>query len=131
MILQAACVPFRRVECGYEIMLVTTRKGKWTLPKGVVDPGETPKQTAVKEALEEAGVIGEIEGEAFGFFTYRKWGEDLKVDVFLLNVKETLDDFSESDFRERRWLTPEEASRRIRKRMRRVLREGIALLKGF
>jgi len=29
---------------------------RWQLPKGMVDPGEKPEQTAVREAREEAGV---------------------------------------------------------------------------
>lgn len=32
-------------------------KSYWTFPGGVVDPGETPKQAAVREAFEELGVV--------------------------------------------------------------------------
>jgi 8-oxo-dGTP pyrophosphatase MutT (NUDIX family) len=31
-------------------------KGRWQLPKGIVDAGEEPEQTAVREVREEAGV---------------------------------------------------------------------------
>lgn len=30
--------------------------GRWTLPAGIVDPGEEPAHTAVREVLEECGV---------------------------------------------------------------------------
>lgn len=33
-----------------------TRTPRWDIPKGRVDPGETPIQTALREALEETGV---------------------------------------------------------------------------
>ena len=32
----------------------------WVLPKGHIEPGETPEQTAVREVLEEAGVTARI-----------------------------------------------------------------------
>lgn len=32
-------------------------KSYWTFPGGVVDPGETPRQTAVREAFEELGIV--------------------------------------------------------------------------
>jgi 8-oxo-dGTP pyrophosphatase MutT (NUDIX family) len=37
-------------------VLMIFRKGKWDLPKGHMDPGETPEQTAVRETIEETGV---------------------------------------------------------------------------
>lgn len=35
-------------------------KGRWQLPKGIVDEGETPAQTAAREVREEAGVDAEV-----------------------------------------------------------------------
>jgi predicted NUDIX family NTP pyrophosphohydrolase len=37
------------------------RKAPWGIPKGLVDPGENPEQTARRETLEETGVVaGEL-----------------------------------------------------------------------
>ena len=37
-------------------------KGMWTFPSGYVDAGEQPDVAAVRETLEEAGVVAAIEG---------------------------------------------------------------------
>jgi 8-oxo-dGTP pyrophosphatase MutT (NUDIX family) len=34
--------------------------GVWALPKGNLDPGERPEETAVREVLEETGVAGRL-----------------------------------------------------------------------
>ncbi|MDX6425614.1 MAG: hypothetical protein QOD52_1019 [Gaiellaceae bacterium] len=34
--------------------------GTWALPKGNLDPGETPAETALREVLEETGVQGRL-----------------------------------------------------------------------
>ncbi|WP_156755385.1 NUDIX hydrolase [Actinokineospora pegani] len=38
------------------------RRGRllWSLPKGHIEPGETPEQTAVREVQEETGIDGEV-----------------------------------------------------------------------
>ncbi len=36
------------------------RPGTWVLPKGNVDPGESPAETAVREVREETGIEGRI-----------------------------------------------------------------------
>lgn len=43
-------------------LLVTARlqPQQWVLPKGHIEPGETPEQTAVREVKEEAGVDASI-----------------------------------------------------------------------
>lgn len=33
-----------------------TRTPRWDIPKGRMDPGETPEQTALREAMEETGI---------------------------------------------------------------------------
>jgi 8-oxo-dGTP pyrophosphatase MutT (NUDIX family) len=53
----AGGVAFRRTEAGVEVALVRVRpQGRWQLPKGLVDAGETPEQAALREVREEAGV---------------------------------------------------------------------------
>lgn len=43
-------------EKGHTLMIF--RSGKWDLPKGKIDPGETPEQAAVREVEEECGISG-------------------------------------------------------------------------
>ena len=51
-------VVYRRNESGQvEIAIISVGpQRRWQLPKGLVDPGEKPEATAVREAREEAGV---------------------------------------------------------------------------
>jgi 8-oxo-dGTP pyrophosphatase MutT (NUDIX family) len=37
--------------------------GTWALPKGLVDAGETPAETALREGFEETGVVGRLESK--------------------------------------------------------------------
>ena len=39
-----------------EILLIQDSKDRWTIPKGHIEPGETAKQTAVREIGEESGL---------------------------------------------------------------------------
>jgi ADP-ribose pyrophosphatase YjhB (NUDIX family) len=39
-----------------EILLIKDAKGRWTIPKGHVEEGEEPKQTAEREIREETGL---------------------------------------------------------------------------
>ena len=39
------------------------REGTWALPKGLVDPGESPAETARREGFEETGVSARIEAK--------------------------------------------------------------------
>jgi len=46
---------------GARILLISTQKGRrWQLPKGHIEPGETPEQAAVREVREETGVTGRV-----------------------------------------------------------------------
>lgn len=53
----AGGVAFRWNDSEPEIAIVSVKpKLRWQLPKGIVDPGESPEVTAVREVREEAGI---------------------------------------------------------------------------
>jgi len=55
--ISAGGVAFRWQRSQPEIAIVSVKpKLRWQLPKGIVDPGESPPVTAVREVREEAGV---------------------------------------------------------------------------
>ena len=102
---QASAIPFRRRGDVWELCLITsTRSGAWGFPKGVIDPGETPEETALKEAFEEAGLGGAIVSRSVGRYRYEKWGDALEVDVFLMAVETCDTEWHEMDIRQRRWV---------------------------
>src|SRR5438132_1564227 len=53
---QVAAVCYRIRGSNIEFLLVQTRGGRWTFPKGGVEPALTHAQAAALEAYEEAGV---------------------------------------------------------------------------
>jgi 8-oxo-dGTP diphosphatase len=56
-------VVFRRAAAGAEVVVITPRgTDRWQLPKGIVDPGESPEVTAIREVREEAGVDATLVG---------------------------------------------------------------------
>ena len=71
---QVAAICFRAGAEGIEFLLVRTRGGKWTFPKGCTEPGLTHAQAAALEASEEAGVHGRMEEASFAHYTHRKGG---------------------------------------------------------
>ena len=53
----AGGVAFRSDGPKHKIAVIrTSEEGRWQLPKGIVDQGETPEQAAVREVSEEAGL---------------------------------------------------------------------------
>lgn len=59
--ISAGGVAFRWQDSDVEIAIVCVRpKLRWQLPKGIVDPGESPAMTAVREVKEEAGIETEL-----------------------------------------------------------------------
>src|SRR6184192_3274430 len=57
---QVAAVCYRIRGSGIEFLLVQTRGGRWTFPKGGVEPGLTHAQAAALEAYEEVGVSAHL-----------------------------------------------------------------------
>lgn len=58
--ISAGGVGFRKTESGVEVALIavdSARGLRWQLPKGIVEKGESPESTAVREVREEAGIV--------------------------------------------------------------------------
>lgn len=108
---QSAVIPFRQVDGGVEVALITSRgRGRWIIPKGVVEPGLSPADSALHEAFEEAGLRGRVVGDPLGSYRYAKWEGTCTVEVFAMAVDEVCDDWPERAERQRRWLPPAAAA---------------------
>jgi 8-oxo-dGTP pyrophosphatase MutT (NUDIX family) len=114
--IQYAALPYRVSGETVEILLVTSRRThRWILPKGWPIEGRRPPASAASEALEEAGVRGEIQKNAIGHYRYLKYhrngtSEPCKVDIFALKVTHEENAWPEKDERKRRWYTVAEAA---------------------
>jgi 8-oxo-dGTP pyrophosphatase MutT (NUDIX family) len=107
---QSAVVPYRRRAGELEVLLITSiRRGRWIVPKGLVEPDMSPPESAANEAYEEAGVRGRVDPRAIGEYSFSKWGGVCEVQVFLMEVTEVFDHWLESDVRERQWAAAAEA----------------------
>jgi phosphohistidine phosphatase len=113
---QSSVIPYRLHDGRPEILLVSSSQRKhWVVPKGIRDPGLTPQESAAKEAWEEAGVEGQVAKDALGSYRYEKWGATCTVDVFPMEVTRTIpEDEWEERHRGREWVAPEVAQRRLR-----------------
>lgn len=113
LIHQAAAVPFRRTDDGeIEVLLVTSRAGDWSTPKGHIDIGNTPQETAEIETMEEAGAIGRASDQVLGVYEYTKPGRPgrrYRATVYPVEVDLTLEHWEEMDQRRRAWVPLERA----------------------
>jgi phosphohistidine phosphatase len=109
---QSAVIPFRRTPAGKEILITGSSSGRhWVVPKGIVDPGLSPAESAGVEAREEAGVEGKISDNRLGTFTYEKWGATCHVEVYGMEVTRILPaDAWEESHRQRTWVPAETAA---------------------
>lgn len=65
-----------RKDDGLEVCLINpVGRRVWGLPKGGVEPGETPAQAAIREIAEETGISGVVERE-LGSIDYSFYARD-------------------------------------------------------
>lgn len=128
---QSAVLPYRFEGDELKILLVTSRrKRRWVLPKGVQEPDLSPELSAAKEALEEAGVEGQIESTAIGSYRYDKWGGTCTVLVFPMLVETVHEEWLENE-RDREWLIADEAASRVEESdLKQLIREYAAARSG-
>lgn len=111
---QSCAVPFRVSDGVPQYCLITSiRRRRWGFPKGLIDPGDTIEEAALKEALEEAGLRGRIVGDRLGAFRYKKWGMVLNVAVLLMKVEACEETWLEADVRQRKWMSEAEAFEKL------------------
>jgi 8-oxo-dGTP diphosphatase len=94
------------------------KTGIWALPKGLIDAGEKPAETALREGFEETGVHGQLERKLGDIrYVYTWQGEHVLkiVSFFLARAKAgrigALPPGMEREVAEARWLRLEDAQR--------------------
>jgi len=112
---QSGVIPYRKKQGKIEVMLITSRnKGRWIIPKGVIEPDLNPRASAAKEAFEEAGVQGDEHRKLLGIYRHRKWGDVCTVQIYAMKVRKVYRKWDETD-REREWLSLKDALARLQK----------------
>jgi len=115
----AGGVVVRRRDGAVDVALAArrTRKGDlaWGLPKGLVEKGEAPEETAVREVQEETGLVAEIV-EPLGDISYwYVWDEERirkKVTFFLMEAVGGDVSVHDHEMEDVRWFPLQEAGRR-------------------
>ncbi|MBZ4219578.1 MAG: NUDIX hydrolase [Chlorobium sp.] len=96
------------------VVLITSKKSeRWVIPKGHVEKGLTPAESAAKEAYEEAGLIGVVHHKEAGQYQYIKFGKLFSVQVYPLFIETILDEWDEMHDRQRKLVTPSEAMKML------------------
>lgn len=116
---QYGAVCWRVLRQQLQVLLVTSRDtGRWIIPKGWPIAGQTPEQSAAREAWEEAGVEGRILPTCIGLFGYDKiMGPTVSIPcivaVFPLQVSRLRNRYPEHKERRRKWFAPEKAAEKV------------------
>jgi 8-oxo-dGTP pyrophosphatase MutT (NUDIX family) len=94
------------------------RAGTWALPKGIIDAGESPAETALREGFEETGVAGRLVSKLGDVRYVYTWdGERVfkVVSFFLASAQRgrigVLPSGMEVEVAEARWLPLDDATR--------------------
>ena len=133
--LAAGCVVYRHDLTGTPLLLLIHDKyGRWTLPKGHVEASESEQDTALREVLEETGVVGEL-GALVARIAYtvrskRGLERPKQVTFFLLRADSSeARPQAEEGISAAEWFAPEEALARIGyPQVRDVLARAITML---
>jgi phosphohistidine phosphatase len=128
---QAAVIPYRVRNNRVEVALVTTFKGRtWIVPKGWVDDGERPRDAALREAEEEAGLRGVVARKPLGRYRHLKGKGLRRVEVYPMLVTEVLDHWLEDRFRRRRWMRIRDAAACLRDELRQFIHDLEGVVEG-
>lgn len=117
---QVAALPIKVTKRGkIKILLITSRETRrWIVPKGWPMDGKKPWRAAEIEALEEAGIKGDIARKKLGTFRYRKRLKNgtrlpCKVALFPMSVETEKKKWRERKERSRKWFSAKAAARAV------------------
>jgi 8-oxo-dGTP pyrophosphatase MutT (NUDIX family) len=117
---QSGALPYSVIDGRVVFLLITSRRtGRWIFPKGDIEPGMTPWESAAVEAMEEAGVSGEVAKDPIGSYRSSASADGsslIDVDLYPLRVETQLDVWKEMDQRLRHWAVLPEARRLLNDR---------------
>jgi 8-oxo-dGTP pyrophosphatase MutT (NUDIX family) len=138
--ISAGGVVIRHTEAGWEMAAIqpqrepadaissparkkTSQKMLLALPKGLVDPGEKPEQTAIREVLEETGLTAVMITKLrdIKYVYVRTWGDQQRVfkivSFYLLRYKsgqiDQIDPNMRVEVKQAMWILLEEAARKL------------------
>ena len=112
---QSGVIPYRvKGKKKIEVLLITSvKKQKWIIPKGYVEFNLSAFESAKKEALEEAGVLGSNETIELGEFVLQKSIGKSFMKIFSMEVIKEHDDYPEKAKRKRKWFEVNEAAEKV------------------
>ena len=114
-IAQSGVIPFAIRNKKLRLLIITnSNRDKWLFPKGIVEKDMTKEESAVMEAYEEAGVLGEIIPKKIGSYEIIKYGTTCKIDMYPMLVEKVLNRWPEDRIRKRKWISPEELKEYIK-----------------
>ena len=108
-------VPYRKKKGKVEVLVITTRNNNWGLPKGNFIKKLGARRTALREAFEEAGILGRIEGKGKSF----AMGKSATLHFFPMVVCRQLNRWPEKGRRTRRWVSISKARRLLKRKAHR------------
>ena len=127
---QAAVIPYRIRKARIEVALITRSSGRgWIVPKGSVNRGEGPREAAIREAEEEAGLLGVVGRRPIGHYRLINGNGPCRVDVFPMRVTDVLEHWLEDGLRRRRWMGIVDASACLRAELRQFVKAIAGLVR--
>lgn len=114
----AGGVVYRQRDIGVEIVLVARRRERlWTLPKGTLEKDETVEESALREVLEETGlltvIVDTLGTVKYSFITSKGERVDKTVHHFLLEPIGGSFDDHDDEFDHVGWYDLHDAQRRL------------------
>jgi diadenosine hexaphosphate hydrolase (ATP-forming) len=124
---QAGGIVVREDRDGLSVLLVRAKSDPtiWIFPKGHIEPGESEKETALRETQEEAGVDGDVIGKVGEPVEFHNGRALVRVQYYAIRAR---DEWPHTDGRAKQWFSPDAAIEAVNyPEDRELLREALAM----